>query len=158
MTPSQVAGPPSDYGIPECAFCMIVRGDAPARIVFQDADVVAFFPNNPATLGHTLVIPTRHVPDIWSLTAPDASPLWEATLGVARAVKLAMRPDGLNIINSAGEAASQTVFHVHIHVVPRWVDDPIGNIWPPAQSWSPDTKDEALDDLQAACSQLRGPT
>src|SRR4051794_28807560 len=99
-------------GQPDCPFCQIVRGDGPARVVFSDEDVVAFFPTSPATLGHTLVVPRRHVADIWSLHADDAGPLWEATLGLARAVKSAMRPDGLNIINSAGKAATQTVFHV----------------------------------------------
>jgi len=139
----------------DCPFCKIVRGEAEARIVFQDADVLAFFPTTPATLGHTLVIPTRHIADIWALPVEEAGPLWEATLGVAHAVRRAMAPDGLNIINSAGEAASQSVFHLHMHVVPRWDGDPIGDIWPPKKPWSGEAKDQALDDLQAACSQLR---
>lgn len=139
----------------DCPFCKIVRGEAPARVVFRDEDVLAFFPTDPATLGHTLVIPTRHVRDAWSLTAVDAQPLWEATLGMAKAVRAAMRPDGLNIISSAGKAASQSVFHMHMHVVPRWDGDPLGNIWPPEQPWTADTKDEALEDLQAACAHLR---
>ena len=151
-----MAGPAHSTEESDCPFCKIVRGDASARVVFRADDVVAFFPTNPATLGHTLVIPTRHVRDAWSLTAVDAAPLWEATLGMAQAIRSAIRPDGLNIINSVGQAASQTVFHMHMHVVPRWDDDPIGNIWPPKRPWTADTKDEALDDLQAACARLRG--
>lgn len=116
---------------------------------------MAFFPTNPATLGHTLVIPRRHLVDVWALHQADAAPLWEATLGLAHAIKSALRPDGLNIINSAGNAATQSVFHVHMHVVPRWFDDPIGDIWPPKETWNPQEKDEVLDDLQAACSDLR---
>jgi histidine triad (HIT) family protein len=150
--------PTTDVLSPEevdCQFCRIVRGESEARIVFQDNDVLAFFPTNPATLGHTLVIPTRHIVDIWALSPEEAGPLWEATLGLAHAVRRAMSPDGLNVINSAGQAASQSIFHFHIHVVPRWLGDPIGDIWPPKEPWSGEAKDRALDDLQAACSQLR---
>lgn len=139
----------------DCPFCEIIRDEGAARIVFQDDEVVAFFPTNPATLGHALVIPTRHVEDVWALRPEEAGPLWEATLGLAHAVRRVMKPDGLNIINSAGEAASQTVFHLHVHVVPRWHGDSIGNIWPPTELWSGVAKDAALDDLQAACRELR---
>jgi histidine triad (HIT) family protein len=140
----------------DCPFCLIVRGEGSAKIVFQDADVVAFFPTEPAILGHTLVIPTRHVKDVWGLPVEEATPLWQAVLGLAHAVRRAMKPDGLNIINSAGDAASQTIFHLHLHVVPRWYGDPIGNIWPPPNElWSGDAQDEALDELRAACRTLR---
>jgi histidine triad (HIT) family protein len=150
MTPDQ---PESSEA--SCPFCQIVRHEAPARIVFEDADVVAFFPKDPATLGHTLVIPRKHIRDVFGLSRKDALPLWEATLGVAQAIRQSLEPDGLNIINSAGDAASQTIFHVHLHVVPRWHGDAIGEIWPPKEPWSGEAKDDALDALQAACRQLR---
>ncbi len=93
--------------------------------------VVAFFPLEPATLGHTLVIPTSHIPDIWALDDVTASTLAYATMCVARAVREALAPDGLNIIQSNGAAATQTVEHLHVHVVPRWEGDAMGRIWPP---------------------------
>jgi histidine triad (HIT) family protein len=142
-------------GEPDCPFCQIIRGDSPARVVFSDDEVVAFFPTAPATLGHTLVVPRRHVPDIWSLRTNDAGPLWEATLDLARAIRSALHPDGLNVINSAGRAATQTVFHLHMHVVPRWEGDAIGDIWPPREPWNSQEADDLLDDLQRACSGLR---
>ena len=114
-----------------CDFCEIVAKEEPARIVMRNEQVVAFFPLEPATLGHTLVVPTDHIPDIWALDDMTATMLTHATLRVARAVRTALSPDGLNIIQSNGAAATQTVQHLHVHVVPRWAGDAIGPIWPP---------------------------
>lgn len=97
----------------------------------QGERVIAFFPLEPATLGHTLVVPTNHIPDIWALDDAMAATLALATLCVARAAGEALSPDGLNIIQSNGAAATQTVQHLHIHVVPRWGKDAMGRIWPP---------------------------
>lgn len=135
----------------ECPFCEIVQRDDPdAREVFRDAHVVAFFPTEPATLGHTLIIPRKHIPDIWALDESTAEHLAKATLRVARAVREAMRPDGLNIIQSNGEAATQSVLHLHVHVVPRWSNDVIGRIWPPETNFSETQKDAAWGRLQEA--------
>ena len=139
---------------PDCPFCEIVdRDDPDAREVYRDEHVVAFFPHNPATLGHTLVIPRLHVPDIWALDEVTAEQLARATMRLAAAVKRAVNPDGLNVIQSNGSAASQTVFHLHIHLVPRWEGDPIGRIWPPESNYSEEEKDEAWEALRAECWQ-----
>ncbi|MAS04606.1 MAG: HIT family protein [Ahrensia sp.] len=113
-----------------CPFCAIVSGVAEANIVARFDSAIAFFPKSPASLGHTLVVPTDHFEDIWSLDVATASKLSEATLKLARAVKDAVAPEGLNIIQSNGEAATQTIPHLHIHVLPRWNGDGIGPIWP----------------------------
>lgn len=113
-----------------CDFCEIVRKEEPARVVMRSENIVAFFPINPATLGHTLVIPTSHVSDIWALDEATATALTHATLRVARAVRVALSPDGLNLIQSNGLVATQTVPHLHVHVVPRWAGDAMGPIWP----------------------------
>jgi len=136
--------------VTECEFCEIIDADEPARIVMRSAEVVAFFPLEPATLGHTLLIPTTHVPDIWALDASVASSLAVATLSVAHAVKTAMSPDGLNIIQSNGEAATQTVPHLHVHVVPRWFNDDMGDIWPAETHWSSEQKDAAQQAIKDA--------
>lgn len=135
---------------PDCEFCEIVAREEPARIVTRSKQVVAFFPLEPATLGHTLLVPTAHVPDIWALEDTQASALAVATLRVAHAVKAAMSPDGLNVIQSNGEAATQTVPHVHVHVVPRWFDDGMGPIWPAESRWSDRQKSEALQAIRDA--------
>jgi len=142
---------------PDCPFCEIVTRTVPdVREVYRDAEVVAFFPTEPATLGHTLVIPRGHVPDIWSLTPDVAGALARATLHIANAVKRAIKPEGLNVIQSNGRAATQTVPHLHVHVVPRWEDDTLGRIWPPETNYSERAKDEAWADLRAACRDLSG--
>jgi len=135
--------------VAECEFCDIVRRDEDAREVLRTDTVVAFFPTEPATLGHTLVIPREHIPDIWSLDAATAHQLTEATLLVARAVRSALPIDGLNIIQSNGEAATQTVFHLHVHVVPRRLDDGMGRIWPLVTDWSETDKREAQSKIWA---------
>jgi histidine triad (HIT) family protein len=116
-----------------CPFCRIVRGEDPgAREVFRNEHVVAFLPLEPATPGHTLVVPRGHVPDLWSLDGDVAAHLARATLRLSEAVRRATDPEGLNIIQSNGKAATQTVFHLHVHIVPRWTGDRMGPIWPAA--------------------------
>lgn len=112
--------------------------------------VVAFFPTDPATLGHTMVIPREHIPDIWSLDEERAGELARATLRVANAVRAATGPEGLSIIQSNGEVASQSVFHLHVHVVPRWGGDGLGPIWPSETDFSEQAKNDTLARVRAA--------
>ncbi|MFN8228777.1 MAG: HIT domain-containing protein [Mycobacterium sp.] len=133
-----------------CPFCAIVMGRADANIVARFDSVIAFFPQHPASLGHTLVVPADHVEDIWSLDVATASKLSEATLNVARAVKDAVEPEGLNIIQSNGEAATQTIPHLHIHVLPRWNGDGIGPIWPEDSAEVPGSLERVLERLRSS--------
>jgi histidine triad (HIT) family protein len=138
----------------ECEFCRIVRGEETARIVCAAADVIAFFPLKPLALGHTLVVPKKHVPDLWSVDRRLGLSLMTAAVQVGRAINEALHPDGMNLISSAGEAASQTIFHLHLHLVPRWFNDHIENIWPPSKPWGEEVKDEVADLIRDACSEL----
>ncbi|MFL6090193.1 MAG: HIT family protein [Aeromicrobium sp.] len=140
---------------PGCNFCEIAATEEPAREVLRTDSIVAFFPTNPATLGHTLVVPRDHIRDIWSLDQATSHELTDATLKVAHGVKNALNMDGLNIIQSNGEAATQSVFHLHVHVVPRRSNDDIGRIWPPATSWSEAAKDSAWERIREAVSELQ---
>lgn len=140
---------------PDCPFCEIVQRDDPdAREVYRDEHIVAFFPDNPATLGHTLVIPRLHIPDVWSLDQTTAAQLARATTQLASAVRRAVNPEGLNIIQSNGEAASQTVFHLHVHLVPRWSGDAVGPIWPPQTDYTEQEKDDAWERLRNECRKV----
>lgn len=115
----------------DCAFCAIVRGEVPATVVAEDAECIAFFPDEQATLGHTLVVPKAHVSDLWAIERRELiSQLMEMVIRIGRALEVVVEPEGMNLITSDGAAASQTVFHLHLHVVPRWPDDRMGNIWP----------------------------
>jgi len=136
---------------PECEFCRIVQGLEPARVVCESDTTLSFFPLKPAALGHTLVVPKIHVRDLWSVSPPLAADLMQAAVQVARAIRASLKPDGMNLISSVGDAASQTVFHLHLHLVPRWDGDHIGNIWPPSVPWTETVKDEVADLIRDAC-------
>lgn len=139
-----------------CEFCGIIAGsDADAREVYRDEDVVAFLPTEPAVLGHVLVVPRRHVPDVWGLEPDEASRLSRAVLVLADGIRAAMKPEGLNVIQSNGDAATQTVQHLHVHLVPRWSGDAMGPIWPEETDYSEEAKDRAMLELRAAVAVLR---
>lgn len=140
----------------KCEFCEIVARDDPhVREVYRDENVVAFFPTQPAVLGHVLVVPHRHVPDIWALDPDEASMLSRATLLLAEAVRDAVRPEGLNVIQSNGQAATQTVEHLHIHLVPRSQGDAMGPIWPKETDYSEESKERTMLDVRKAAQRRR---
>lgn len=141
-------------GVPDCSFCEIVQRDDPdAREVYRDEHSVAFFPLEPATLGHTLVVPRSHIPDIWSADERLVSHLARVTLRLANVMRRALRPEGLNVIQSNGEAATQTVFHMHVHLLPRWSGDAVGRIWPRETNYTETEKDAAWEALRVACQE-----
>jgi histidine triad (HIT) family protein len=117
---------------PDCIFCKIVAGDLPATVVHEDEQVVAIMDINPATRGHALVIPRNHSRDLLEISAEDLTASAAAAQRLARAASERLGADGVNLINSCGERAWQTVFHFHIHVVPRYAGDPLRLPWTPA--------------------------
>lgn len=123
--------------------------------MYRDEHVVAFFPTEPAVLGHTMVVPRRHVADIWELDEETASHLARSTVRLAGAIREAVHPEGLNIIQSNGEAATQTVFHLHVHLVPRWDGDAMGPIWPKETDYSEEEKDDVLMRVRTACRSMK---
>lgn len=140
--------------VADCPFCEIVQMDDPdAREVYRDKYVVAFFPLEPATLGHTLVVPRQHIPDIWSIDEDTASRLAQVVIRLSNVMRKALQPEGLNVIQSNGEAATQTVPHLHVHLLPRWTGDGVGRIWPRETNYSEDQKDVAWEKLRTACRQ-----
>lgn len=134
-----------------CEFCEIIdRDDPDVREVYRDANVVAFFPTEPAVLGHVLVVPRRHVRDIWDLDVDEAGQLSRTVLMLADAIRESVAPDGLNVIQSNGKAATQTVPHLHVHLVPRWSDDAMGSIWPVETNYPEKKKDRVMVELRRA--------
>lgn len=138
----------------DCPFCRIVRREQPARVVYEDEHVLAFFPRSPATLGHTLVIPKQHFADIWTIGHEAAQHVLQASLHISQGLKAALQPEGLNMINSAGAAATQTVFHFHMHLVPRWQDDRIDDFWARGEFFADHVKDDVANRVAAACAGL----
>jgi histidine triad (HIT) family protein len=123
---------------PDCIFCKIVAGELPATIIDQDARTIAFMDINPATRGHALVIPRAHTPDLMSIDPEELAAVAAAAQRVAACAKQRLRADGINLINSCGAAAWQTVFHFHLHVIPRYDSDPLRLPWVPAPGDSAD--------------------
>jgi histidine triad (HIT) family protein len=124
-----MADPHSD---PACIFCKIIAGELPATIVDQDERTIAFMDIAPATRGHALVIPRAHTSDLMSIDPEDLRAVALAARRLAASVQERLGADGVNLMNSCGEAAWQTVFHFHIHVIPRYDGDPLRLPWTPA--------------------------
>ncbi len=113
-------------------FCKIIAGELPGQIIAEDERTVAFMDINPATRGHALVVPRRHATDLLDIAPEDLAATVLAAQRVARRATERLGADGVNLINSCGRAAWQTVFHLHVHVIPRYVDDPLRLPWTPA--------------------------
>ncbi|MHB8242433.1 MAG: HIT family protein [Solirubrobacteraceae bacterium] len=118
---------------PECLFCKIVAGEIPSRIVDEDERTIAFMDIAPATRGHALVIPRAHATDLLSIGEEDLQAVAVAARRLAARAKERLGAAGVNLINSCGAAAWQTIFHFHVHVIPRYEGDPLKLPWVPAQ-------------------------
>jgi histidine triad (HIT) family protein len=115
----------------DCIFCAIASGDGPAEIIDSDEHTVAFMDINPATRGHSLVIPRTHSTNLMEISDEDLQRTTLAARRLARKIDAALQPAGFNVINACGAAAWQTVFHFHLHVIPRYEDDPLKLPWIP---------------------------
>ncbi len=115
----------------DCLFCGIVAGDVPAQIVDSDEHTVAFMDINPATRGHALVVPRTHSTDLLDIGDEDLERTVLAARRLAKRIDETLEPAGFNLLNSCRPAAWQTVFHFHIHVIPRYDDDPLKLPWIP---------------------------
>ncbi len=103
-----------------CIFCQIVSGTIPSSKVYEDDKVMAFLDITQTTNGHTLLIPQKHVRNVLEMDQETAQDLFVQLPKIARAVQKATGAAGMNIINNNEEVAGQTVFHAHIHLVPRF--------------------------------------
>ena len=136
-----------------CDFCAIARGDnSNVEVICEAESWIAFFPLNPATPGHTLIIPRKHIADFWKADPDLAADLANAVIRVGCAITASLQPEGMNLITSAGTAAEQSVFHLHLHVVPRWRRDGFGNIWPPGKRYQDTQLENVADRIRAACT------
>ena len=132
----------------DCIFCKIVAGELPARIVREDERTIAFMDIAPATYGHTLVIPRDHARDLLEIPAVDLEAVVRAGREIAGRLRERLGADGVNLLNACGAAAWQTVFHFHLHVIPRYADDPLKLPWVPRQG--------DPDEIAMAAAQLAG--
>jgi histidine triad (HIT) family protein len=117
---------------PDCIFCKILAGELPGTIVDEDERTIAFMDIAPATRGHALVIPRAHTPDLLSIDPKDLRAVAVASQRLAARAKERLAADGVNLVNSCGAVAWQTIFHFHVHVIPRYDGDPLRLPWVPA--------------------------
>ncbi|WAA13015.1 HIT family protein [Fervidibacillus halotolerans] len=128
----------------DCVFCKIVKGELPSAKVYEDEHVLAFLDISQVTKGHTLVIPKVHQPNLYELTPEAATHVFSAVPKIANAIKDAYNPIGLNLLNNNGEHAGQSVFHFHVHIIPRYGEnDGFGAIW------KTHTSEYSSEDLQS---------
>ena len=132
-----------------CVFCSIVEGTAPAERVYDDASVVAIMDIHPATAGHVLVIPKTHSRDLWDVDPRDAEQAMAASVRVAGMLRRALGPAGINLVHATGAAAWQSVFHFHLHLVPRNEGD---GLVPP---WRLDQPRADINALRAVADRIR---
>lgn len=132
---------------PDCLFCKIVAGEIPATVVAEDERTITFMDINPATRGHALVIPRAHARDLLDIGADDLQACAVAAQRIAAKMPEALGADGVNVLNSCRPAAWQTVFHFHIHVIPRYDGDPLRLPWIPSPG--------EMDEITAAGEALR---
>ena len=133
---------------PDCLFCRILAGELPAQIVDEDERTVSFMDINPATRGHALVIPRAHSVDLHDTPAEDVAATAVAAQRLAERARDRLGADGVNLLNACGTAAWQSVFHFHVHVIPRYADDPLRLPWVPGPG--------DMDEIAAAAAVLRG--
>lgn len=132
---------------PDCIFCKIVAGELPATVIDQDERTIAFMDINPATRGHVLIATRKHVRDLLDIGVEDLSATIATAQRLAQRMTERLGADGINLLNNTGAASWQEVFHYHLHVIPRYHDDPLRLPWKP----SPGDPDE----IAAAADRLR---
>lgn len=116
---------------PNCIFCKIVAGEIPCFKLIEEAETLAFMDINPVHDGHALIIPKAHYPTVFDIAPEAIAAAARTTRRVARAVNAALQPDGLNLVQSNGPGAAQSVGHFHFHVLPRWNGDGLLINWSP---------------------------
>ncbi len=112
-----------------CVFCKIAAGEIPSKTVYEDDDFRAILDISPASKGHVIILPKNHADNIFEISDEDASGIMLVAKKIASKVKNVFGCDGVNILQNNGEAAGQTVFHFHVHVIPRYENDNIRIKW-----------------------------
>jgi histidine triad (HIT) family protein len=132
---------------PDCVFCKLIARQIPASIVYEDDAALAFMDLGQVNPGHVLVASKGHAANVYELDDAQAAAVFRAAARVARAVRAAFDPPGLSIYQANGKPAGQTVFHFHLHVLPRHEGDGMQLVWP--------VKNPARERLEEYCAKIR---
>lgn len=128
-----------------CIFCKIANGDIPSKALYEDEDFKVILDRGPASKGHALILPKEHFANIYELSEDKASKVFVIAKQMAEKMTKALQCDGFNIVQNNGELAGQTVFHFHMHLIPRYKDDNVNIGWKPGE-----ITDEQIDELVEA--------
>ena len=115
----------------DCIFCKLANGEIPTNALYEDDIVKVIFDANPAAKGHVLILPKEHFDNIYELDDDTAAHVFKVAAKISKAYKKALDFDGLNIVQNNGEVAGQTVFHFHMHIIPRYKGDTVKVGWVP---------------------------
>ena len=117
----------------ECIFCKIANGEIPSATLYEDNDFRVILDVNPASKGHTLILPKKHADNLYELPDETASKALVLAKNMASKIEKALECDGLNLVQNNGETAGQTVFHFHMHIIPRYKNDSVKLGWKPGK-------------------------
>ena len=134
---------------PNCIFCKVVAGELPSEQIDSDERTITVMDINPATRGHAVVITRTHAENLSEVSDEDALAAMQSARRVVDRMRATLEPAGFNILHNIGRAAWQSIFHFHVHVVPRYVDDPL------ELPWVPEPADPA--ELARVADQIRTP-
>lgn len=126
----------------DCIFCKIANGEIPSKTLYEDVDFRVIFDINPASPGHAIILPKRHAANIYDLSEQDAGQIFVVAKKVASALEKVLPCDGMNLLQNNGECAGQTVFHFHMHIIPRYKNDTVKIKWTPGSA-----DDKKLDEI-----------
>lgn len=113
----------------DCIFCKIAAGEIPSACIYEDDDFKAFLDISPAVKGHVIIIPKKHADNLFDLSEEEASKIFVIASNIGKAIKEELNCDGLNVLQNNGEIAGQTVFHFHMHLIPRFKNDNVKITW-----------------------------
>ena len=133
----------------DCIFCKIANGEIPSATLYEDDDFRVILDLGPATKGHALILPKAHYADLTEIPEELAGKATGVAKKIVTAMKAALPCDGYNVVQNNGEAAGQTVFHYHVHLIPRYVNDHAGVSWKPGEL-TDEVKEEVLEKARKA--------
>ena len=135
----------------DCIFCKLANGVIPTNSLYEDDVVKVIFDAGPASLGHVLILPKEHFDNVYALDDDTAAHVFQVAVKVAKALKEGLNLEGLNIVQNNGEIAGQTVFHFHMHIIPRYKGDTVNVGWKPGE-----VTDEEIEKIKSlVCHRIK---
>lgn len=135
----------------DCIFCKLANGVIPTNSLYEDDVVKVIFDAGPASSGHALILPKEHFDNVYALDDDTAAHVFQVAVKVAKALKEGLNLEGLNIVQNNGEIAGQTVFHFHMHIIPRYKGDTVNVGWKPGE-----VTDEEIEKIKSlVCPRIK---